>query len=340
MDAPDIYATAKTALRDNVKLVLSALAGVASLLLAGTPFSGLGSLPVDWRLGVALFSIGLAFCLLCLIFWRLLKTLEPMLVGFEDLLDSLDLDGIKEPRRRRAIADLRRVFADERTRRLPDGLPSVDALVEQIGQDWDPVAGHPRPEHKERYEKNLAMLEGLNVWAAFVTLQQLVSKALNRTVLAGMVVLAAILTFAWAANPPKAGAEEKPPVIVYEGATKPPLEAGQISFGPMLFASDKSDLDEAARKVLSGARLQLQTWPDSVVLVRANTDTRGTSRRNAKLAKERSEAVARELAKSGGIATNRIFVAALGLDDLPVITAANVDSAQNRSVVLIVQRQR
>lgn len=44
MDVPDIYATAKSNLRDNVKTLIGVFGGVAGVLLAGTPFSGFGRL--------------------------------------------------------------------------------------------------------------------------------------------------------------------------------------------------------------------------------------------------------------------------------------------------------
>ncbi len=45
-DTSDRYASSKATLRENVKWLAASFAGMAALLLAGTPFTGFGSLPI------------------------------------------------------------------------------------------------------------------------------------------------------------------------------------------------------------------------------------------------------------------------------------------------------
>jgi outer membrane protein OmpA-like peptidoglycan-associated protein len=125
---------------------------------------------------------------------------------------------------------------------------------------------------------------------------------------------------------------------VNEVATTGSMEGILKAFGPILFQTDLANLDDAARRSITEARGQLRAWPESVALVRAYTDTRGTDRRNAELAQQRARAVADELIRVGGVAANRVYVASLGPSDLPVITAPKIDQAENRSVQIVVVR--
>lgn len=338
MALSDPYATAKASLRDNVKVLLTAIAGVAGLLLAGTPFSGLGTLPLDWRLIVAVLSILVASALLGSVFWILLRTLQPDVVTYESLREGFNPDSIADRRTRAEIKDLIAVFRSERSILLPDKLPSqnVEGLERAISIQF--AARSTDPAAAKRYEEYHDALQGINYWAAFMRLQRRVQRALLQSIGLSVPALAAVLLFAWAANPPRLDSTDQPSVVVNE-STKPDLmQAAPRPFGPILFKTDSANLDDAARKTIMEARGQLRTWPESVALVRAYTDTRGTDRRNTELAQLRAKAVSNELIRIGGIAENRVYVASLGPTDLPVMTAHDIDHAENRSVEIVVVR--
>lgn len=337
MALADPYATAKSNLRDNVKVLMTAFAGVAGLLLAGTPFSGFGALLPGPRLAIALVGLVVALVLFSRAMWLLLGTLQPDLVSYEMLRDGFDPKTIRDPQARAEIEDLRKVFDGQRQALLPDGLPrpTVEALEAHITTLWNALPAAPTPADLVDYQQYHDALEGLNHWGAFTRLQRRVRRALRVGFLLGLPALAGILAFTWAVNPPKPDATEaRSEVIVHQQLAAAP-EAG-TEFGPVRFRTDRAELDDAARGLIGQARDHLRLHAGTAVLVRAYTDTQGTDRRNAVLAEERVRAVADALLRPGGVAPNRVFVAALGSSDLPVLTAPQVDQADNRSVWLLV----
>jgi outer membrane protein OmpA-like peptidoglycan-associated protein len=76
---------------------------------------------------------------------------------------------------------------------------------------------------------------------------------------------------------------------------------------------------------------------ERIVLLRANTDTSGPAAVNRAIARRRAEAVRDALTREGGVARNRIFVAELAEEDLPVITDQNVMESRNRAVQIEVR---
>jgi outer membrane protein OmpA-like peptidoglycan-associated protein len=342
MAAVDPYVTAKANLRDNVKVLMTAFAGVVGVLLAGTPFTGLGSAE-GLRLGLAL--LGLLVALACFTFGMkvLLQALRPDLMGYEVLRDDFDLDSIKDERTRKEIEALRKVFDGQRKALLPDGMGSytVEALQAHVDALWDALPEGATDDDRYEYEQYKDMLDGLKYWAGLTRLLARVGSAMRHVFLLGIPALLGMLLFTWAVNPPKA--EAKPTTVIVDRCCTagPPAPAsapvGQSTrFGPVPFALNKADLDHAGHEVIRQAREALARSPRSVVLVEAHADTQGTERRNAHLAQERLDAVSRVLRTTGGIAPNRVFGSPLGTNAVPVITGAQVDEALNRSAWLTV----
>lgn len=345
MALADPYANAKANLRDNVKVLLAAIAGVASLLLAGTPFAGFGALPIiGWRFAVAAVGLILAVYLLAKAVWLLLETLKPDLVSYQVLRDGFDPTGIADAEERAEIEDLRSVFDGQRGVLLPGGLtsPNVEALEGYVGALWAALPPSPTPADMVDYERYYDTLHGLSHWAAFVRFQRRVAKAMREAFRSAFPALFGVLAFAWAVGGGGAKPDGAPPatsVVVNEqwpSAPFAPTAAGNPhpSYGPVRFVTDRAELNDEARSLIGRARDYLREHPGTAALVHAYTDTRGSDPHNARLAERRARAVADELVRPGGLASHRVFIAALGPNDLPVLTAPKTDAQENRSVWL------
>ncbi|WP_374564006.1 OmpA family protein [Ideonella sp.] len=342
MALPDPYATAKANLRDNVKVLLAAISGAASLLLAGTPFAGLGGLPLGGRLALAVAGLAIAVWLLARTMWLLLETLKPDLVGYQVLRDGFDPASIADAAQRAEIEDLRTVFDSQRGVLLPGGLtsPNVEALESYVKALWDALPAAPTPADLVDYERYHDALHGLSHWAAFVRFQRRVSRAMRLAFRTAFPALAGVLAFAWAVGggaKPDAGAAAGP-VVVNEQWTRAAGPAGDNvpppRFGPIHFVTDRAELNDDSRALIAQARDHLREHPGTAVLVHAYTDTRGGDAHNARLAQRRAQAVTEELIRPGGLAPNRVFAAALGPNDLPVMTKPEKAEQENRSVWL------
>jgi len=341
MALPDPYATAKGNLRDNVKVLLTAIAGVASLLLAGTPFAGFGGLPPGWRLLVAVIGLVVAVWLLAHTMWLLLETLKPELVSYQVLRDGFDVTTIADATERAEVEDLRKVFDGQRGVLLPGGLtsPNVEALEAYVKALWDALPASPTTADLVDYERYYDALNGISHWAAFVRFQRRVASAMRKAFRTAFVAMAGVLIFAWAVGGGGAKPEAAPSVVVNEvnqpaGPGSGPAAPTHPSFGPVHFVTNRAELNNDSRALIARARNYLKDHPGTAVLVQAYTDTRGTDQHNAKLARRRATAVADELIRPGGLAANRVFMAALGPNDLPVMTEPKKDEQENRSVWL------
>src|ERR1700676_5570916 len=85
----DPFATAKANLRDTIKWLTTTFAAIAAAILAGSPLTGLGALPLGWRLGFA--TIGAFFGLASLLL-AIVRTLN-LLRSEAFFLDSLRTNG-------------------------------------------------------------------------------------------------------------------------------------------------------------------------------------------------------------------------------------------------------
>jgi outer membrane protein OmpA-like peptidoglycan-associated protein len=344
MALPDPYATAKGNLRDNVKVLLTAIAGVASLLLAGTPFAGLGSLPPGGRLFVAVTGLVVAVWLLAHTMWLLLQTLKPDLVSYTVLRDGFDVTTIADATERAEVEDLRKVFDGQRGVLLPGGLtsPNVEALEAYVGALWNALPPSPTTADLVDYERYYDALNGISHWAAFVRFQRRVASAMHKAFRTAFVAMAGVLTFAWmvGGGGDRPGAATPTPSIVVNEVNEPadrgagPTASPHPSFGPVHFVTNRAELNDDGRQWVAKTRDYLNGHPGTAVLVHAYTDTRGTDRHNTRLAQRRATAVTDALIRPGGVAANRVFLAALGPNDLPVMTEPKKDEQENRSVWL------
>jgi outer membrane protein OmpA-like peptidoglycan-associated protein len=348
MAAPDPYATAKANLRDNVKTLMAVFAGIAGVLLAGTPFSGLGSLPLSARLAMALACLILAVSMVGWAIRVLLDVLrvDPAYSGA--LRDGFDPATVADRLERDELTALKAEFERRRHELLP-GMPgrtgqvqSIEALEAAIEDLWDQAKvsaanGDPAAEQKmamwAKYDDALA---DINHWAAFTRMRRRVVRGIAKVFWIGFLALLFIAAFAWAAAPPKKPEGTSQTVVVEERIRPVERPASAPRFGPVYFEPGKTDLSAVAIARIGEARDHLRQHADTALLVYAYTDTQGRSAFNTKLARDRARAVVQALKEGGGIAPARVFVAELPLTDLPVLTSPQVDNAENRSVWLAV----
>ncbi len=111
-----------------------------------------------------------------------------------------------------------------------------------------------------------------------------------------------------------------------------------LTFGSVLFETDRAVLKPGAELSLAKLADFLQEHPDRKVLIEGHTDNRGSEEYNRQLSQRRAEAVARAL-QAQGVSAGRITATGLG-ENYPV---ASNDTAsgrqQNRRVEVIIQNQ-
>ncbi|MFZ0724604.1 MAG: OmpA family protein [Desulfobacterales bacterium] len=111
-----------------------------------------------------------------------------------------------------------------------------------------------------------------------------------------------------------------------------------LTFGNVLFETDRAVLKPGAELSLAKLADFLQSHPDRTVLIEGHTDSQGSQEYNQKLSQRRAEAVARAL-EAQGVSAGRITATGLG-EAYPV--ASNDTAAgrqQNRRVEVIIQNQ-
>ncbi|MDB5946004.1 MAG: OmpA family protein [Ramlibacter sp.] len=361
MASADIYATAKSNLRDNVKTLIGIFGGIAGLLLAGTPFSGYGALSAfSGRWWVASIGLLLAVVFVGLSVWLLLRLLQPDLVYQSALRQNVDLNRFDKSDRDEIDA-LRKEFLAHREDMLPSGakgLDDLEALADTAYGRWQtalasvPVPGAPagavqaasQPEaERKAYEDLNDSLTTINQWAAYVRLRYRIIRGCNKAFLLGLAALCAIGVFSWAVGQrneegDKKEAAQQAHVIVLGGTAPTPAQPGAAPLpllNAILFETGRSNLSAEGMTETAKARDFLRTHPDTGVLAFAYTDTRGNAKLNRALANRRARVVKDALMTEGGISGSRIFVAELPETDLPLLTGRAVDSEKNRSVQLV-----
>jgi outer membrane protein OmpA-like peptidoglycan-associated protein len=352
----DIYATAKANLRDNVKTLVGIFGGIAGLLLAGTPFTGYGSLDpasADHRWWIATIGLVAAVALVGLSILLLLRLLQPDLVYQSALRQQVDLARYGRVDRDE-IEALRREFERQRGELLPDGTQWVDGLETQADQayaQWlealDLLGAPGAPAdlktlidgRRQVYEGLQDSLEAVNNWAAYTRLRYRIVKGCNRAFVRGFLALLAIGMFSWAVGQKKEDKKDAPVAqifVVQPPAALPPSPPTALpAVNPILFKTGQAVLSTEGMAELAKARDYLRGHPDTAVLAFAYTDTRGGGAVNRALAARRAQVVRSALIAEGGIAASRIFVAELPETDLPIFTGRAVDSHSNRSVQLM-----
>lgn len=338
----DSYAAAKASLRDNVKTLIAVFGGVAGVVLAGTPFSGYGSLePLSERwvlaslaLVASLLLLGVAVRMLLLVVLRPDLTYPSMLI---------------EPTSDPEIGAVQRAFERHKDELLPRGrddegsspIESVADLVTAKSDAWreyeDAQENDAKREAFERFERLADALASVNHWSSFTRAQVRVSRGIDKVLRLGLAVIVAIAVFALAANPGKEKSSA-PPIYVVTPQTQ---AASAVVADPLPtlqgvhFATAKADLTPEAVARIGVARDYLRTHANSGILIFANTDTVGSDAMNQALAARRAERVAQLLQSEGGVSPARIFVTPLAKKDLPTLTQPETESESNRSVEMI-----
>lgn len=355
----DIYATAKSNLRDNVKTLIGIFSGIAGLLLAGTPFSGYGALShFTGRWWAASVGLLLAVVLVGVSIRLLLRLLHPDLVYQSALRANADLEKLEQSDRDE-IVDLRKEFAAHRDDMLPTGAKELDdleahaddayarwqAALEIAGTPGAPAeAGKQADAERKAYDDLNDSLTAINQWGAYVRLRYRVIKGCEKALRFGLAALCAIGLFSWAVGEKKKDADEKkeaaqPAQVIIVGAAAPtPMPPGATPLpvlNAILFETGRATLSAQGLAEAARARDFLRAHSDVGVLVFAYTDTRGDAKPNRALATRRAQSVKSLLMAEGGISATRIFVAELPETDLPLLTGRAADSEKNRSVQLV-----
>ncbi|MGF6931307.1 outer membrane protein OmpA-like peptidoglycan-associated protein [Paraburkholderia sp. UCT70] len=357
MASTDSYATAKANLRDNVKTLVGIFGGIAGLLLAGTPFTGYGSLDpasATFRWSIATVGLAAAVVLVGSSIVLLLRLLQPDLVYQSVLRRQAELAPY-DPADREEIEALRREFERQRGNLLPEGMEWLDDLETETDEAHDRwvevvnLAGAPGApaDLKTQIDARRQIYEGLydnlgavNNWAAYTRLRYRIIKGCNLAFVMGFAALVAIGMFSWAVGQKKEETKDVPAAqifVVQPPAALPPSPpaAPLPAVNPILFKTGQAALSTEGMAELAKARDYLRGHPDTAVLAFAYTDTRGGGAVNRALAARRAQVVRSALIAEGGIAASRIFVAELPETDLPIFTGRPVDSQSNRSVQLM-----
>ena len=344
----DPYATARASLRENVKTMATMMAGAAAAILAGSPFSGIGSLEIgSYRLWLAV--AGLAVVAVCLFLgWRELTfTLRPDVTYLEVLRSTFAEQQIRDlnlPSAEQAeLVKLKEDFQRHRRSLLPTGFDQYEDLEKHLEDEWVRISNLPAKDEvaEKKYAEYDRNFEDIGYWATFTRLSQRVKSGLRRMQTYGAVSLAALLVFAWAANPPKAN-QDRPIAVHVAACASCPVQAPpappRFKAVAVRFQMNDSALDEAAYAALNDVAVVLRLHPELGALLLAHTDMVAGERVNKPLAARRANAVRAALTGQGGVANSRVFSAELPLSDLPVLTGPGVAKDANRAVeVLLVE---
>lgn len=346
----DQYASARTTLRENVKWLAAGFAGVGAVLLAGTPFTGLGALqPGNGRFALGLATLFIA-TLCAFLAWRILFFVLGPEPSYVNVLrkgnEPKNIPGLTK-RELWEYEQVRREFIAHHEELLPDKREFLDDLELLTVRAWDAYKKATTQDLKKHY---LELWRGysnneqtVKYWASFVRLHYRARKGVEYAQWLGLGALIALVGFVWAVNPPKEDTPTKAAapgtVIIDESACEcGPDEPADVALSPVRFRTGKSALDSQALLAIEQARNYLAEHSEAALLLMAHTDTVATAGFNTKLATDRARAVQGSLIREGGIAASRVFVGVLPETDLPRLTTQEVADADNRSVEFAVIR--
>ena len=336
----DPYVAAKASLRDNVKTLIAVFGGVAGVLLAGTPFSGYGSIELFCgRWAVASLALLASLILLGWCVRKLLFVLRPDLTYTSLLTDKTtdsEILAVKAEFESHKRELLPKVRVNDPASPLMD---SIAQLVEAKSAAWARYQDDKTlAESKEAYDRLADALASINYWTGFTRLHVRVSRGIDTVFWIGLMAILSIAVFVLASSSPKKEAPSPPTVYVVTppSPVASPVPAGSMPLlPPVLFTAGKSDLTPEAVTRIGAARDYLRSHANVVVLVFANTDTVGGQAVNQTLARRRADRVADLLRSEGGISPSRIFVTPLATKNLPASTPQKAESEANRPVEMI-----
>ncbi|HET7475776.1 MAG TPA: hypothetical protein VFJ97_07090 [Dermatophilaceae bacterium] len=203
------YAAATESLRTTARWLLTALAGVGGLLVAGLQLTGLGALGDHQllRLVVALLAVAVTLTGVGFMIWRTSQLLADEWVSLAQLqVEDFELAASTPPSHRAAVrrAALLKSIRDKATVYQDELYADVAGSVSELGNllaeaNRKTRAGQTvQPTLEQLREAAAAVVQFANYHrtrAEFIRLR-------SDLVWAGVVVVVAVITFAYAANPP------------------------------------------------------------------------------------------------------------------------------------------
>lgn len=335
-EGSDRYQGARENLRDTIKWLAAAFASMGAVVVAGSPFSGIGAFTsLDARFVLALASLVVSFAAVAFGIYALLRLLVPDVLRISDLAEPRP-DAKNEPEE---LSQLREYIRANSRYLLPLEHQTVQSLIDAVLEQQNLLrrAKTEKVNNLDAYQGAFDALsrevQRLLDFAVYMRLYLRVQNA--RPALAGCaaVTLVALLAFAWASNPPKPEKDDSAqPVVVH--CAPPPIGDGPepVRLEPVRFATGSAAVPDGSLGPIAGARDFLRENPDTALLLLAHTDTVGAPPINDSLAHRRGAAVRQRLLQLGGISPARVFVAELPETDLPVLTNQEQADVRNRSV--------
>lgn len=195
---PDPFSAARANLRDTVKWLITIFAALAAAVVGTTPFTGLGSLSIGWRLLVA--TVAGAFALAVIfraVYWAFqLLVAKPFF--FEDL---------------RTETSLRRFIEDHSIDLLPPEYPTFDDFIYARNAAID-LLRHGRPpigspdydgylKARTFHEKSSEIIATISRLAHYERIRSGLVESGPRLFLLAALATVALGLFAWTANPGK-----------------------------------------------------------------------------------------------------------------------------------------
>lgn len=318
----DPYVAAKASLRDNVKTLIAVFGGVAGVLLAGTPFSGYGSLELfSGRWTIASVSLLIALLLLGYCVRLLLFVLRPDLAYTNMLVDETQ---------DREIRAVQKEFAARSAELLPmlhsnhPGGPRIGTVAELLrekSQAWSYYQDDTtQATRKEAYDRLADAMAMINHWSAFTRLHVRVSRGIDSVFWLGLLAVLAIASFVLASSPQKSAAAPTVFVVPQVEGPQEPQRLPVVS--PVVFSAGKTDLSPDAVAALQNAQSELRTRPNVGVLLLSPAVGGASPADAGSLSRQRAERVAEWLRAKGGIASERILTAAPTVARTPTVAGA------------------
>ena len=353
ISAGDKYAPARANIRETVKWLVAMFAGIAGVIVAGSPFTGFGAIPIDSeRFWIALGAILAAFVFTAIALYRTLMLLRA------DAMYLSELSASDRPEFRK-VRDEINAHGDDL---LPPNYPTLQALIDAKNEEQQALlaaqeehkdeenapeadehgddAAEPGEEQQDEDETAhlrdlIARLEVIVSFASYLRYYNRLMTEVPRLFGFAAAALLSLGAFAWAA----AKQEAKPPgPVTVQCCPLPPKPVDAPHFPPVVFATGRATVTSQHIETIAHARDFLRTNADAVLLLKAHTDTVASARINGDLARRRGEAVRGLVLKPGGVAANRVFVAELPKQDVPELTRDETAELRNRSVEFVVVR--
>nr|WP_232225719.1 OmpA family protein [Leptospira broomii] len=131
----------------------------------------------------------------------------------------------------------------------------------------------------------------------------------------------------WEEGPAKDQPANRPPVEVRKSE-----EGVTLSLDNLLFDTNRSDLQESSKEIISKIADVLKKYPDKEIRISGHTDDRGSQEYNLKLSQERALSVLKELRDAHGIEQARMSYRGYGKSKPISDNSSEESRAKNRRV--------